>query len=260
MDESDRLSYPEEVLMKPRHATSAYSGVGRKTVLLITLFWSLTVCNAYSEVYFGGQVGSSVMGNSLTDISLTDFSPNGTMSDRELSRSLLFGAKIGYYFPQARWFGVETEVFYTTPHIKQQNTRVTVPPGSILQGFGAVSGGTAEGVLSGDYLRLITWAPVNLMFRYPAMRLQPYVGVGLGLFFARVHTTQVGVEGSQSDMSIGLNAKAGLEFYITRNLSAFGEWKYNRASFGFGANSSGTFGFDADYQVHFATIGLNLHF
>lgn len=246
--------------MKPRHATGACSGAGRKTVLVVTLFLSLTVSNAYSEMYLGGQVGSSVMGNSLTDAKLTDFSPNGTMSDRELSRSIMFGAKIGYYFPQVRWLGIETEVSYTTPHIKQQNTQVTVPPGAVLQGFGAVSGGTAEGVLPGDYFRVITWAPVNLMFRYPALRLQPYVGVGLGLFFARVHTTQVGVEGSQSAMSVGLNAKAGLEFYITRNLSAFGEWKYNRANFGFDSNNNGTFGFEADYQVHFAAIGLNLHF
>lgn len=246
--------------MKPRHATGACSGIGLKAVLLATFFWSLSVSITYSEVYLGGQAGTSVMGNSLTDAKLTDFSPSGTMSDRELSRSILVGAKVGYYFSQLRWLGVETEVSYTTPNIKQQNTRVAVPPGAVLQGFGPVTGGTAEGVLPGDHFRVITWAPVNLMFRYPVMRLQPYVGVGLGLFFARVHTTQVGVEGSQSDFSIGLNAKAGLEFYITRNLSVFGEWKYNRANFGFDSNANGAFGLGVDYHVHFAAGGISYHF
>jgi opacity protein-like surface antigen len=244
--------------MKQSRTTWLCSGIFATTLVIGSLL--LPVPNAYSEAYIGAQIGTSVTGNSLTDIELTDFSPNGTMSDRELSRSILVGGKIGYYFPQASWFGLETEVFYTTPNIKQQNTRITVQPGAILEGFGPVSGGTVEGVLSGDHFRVITWVPVNVMLRYQKMRLQPYIGVGMGVFFARVHTTVVGFEGSQSSTRIGLNAKAGLEYHITRYLSAFGEWKYNRTSFSFDPNSTGSFGFDADYHVHFVTMGLNLHF
>ncbi|MBX3329329.1 MAG: outer membrane beta-barrel protein [Nitrospira sp.] len=245
--------------MKQSRTIWLCSGIFATTLLIGSLL--LTVPNAYPEAYIGAQIGTSVTGNSLTDVELTDFSPNGTMSDRELSRSILVGGKIGYYFPQARWFGLETEVFYTTPNIKQQNTQITVQPGAILEGFGPVGGGTVEGVLSGDHFRVITWVPVNVMFRYHKMRLQPYAGVGMGLFFARVHTTVAGFEGTQSSTRIGLNAKAGLEYHVTRYLSAFGEWKYNRASFSFDSNSSsGAFGFDADYNVHFVAMGLNLHF
>jgi opacity protein-like surface antigen len=243
--------------MEQHSAVRAFLVICATTLLLSSL---LVAPTAYSEMYIGGQVGTSVIGHSLTDVELNDFSPSGSMSDRELSRSILLGGKVGYYFTGVRWFGLETEVFYTTPHIEQQNTRITVQPGSILQGFGPVSGGTAEGVLSGDHFRVINWVPVNVMFRYHKMRLQPYVGVGMGVFFARVHTTAAGFEGSQGDITVGLNAKAGLEYHITKHLSAFGEWKYNRASFSFDSNSSGAFGFDADYHVHFVAMGLNFHF
>lgn len=245
--------------MKPRHALRASFGFCATTLLLSSLW--CTVPTAYSETYIGGQIGTSVSGNSLTEVELTDFIPSGTMSDRELSRSIVLGGKAGYYFPQAPWVGVETEVFYTTPHMRQENVRITISPGAIAPGIGPVVGGTTESALTGDHFRVVTWAPVNLVFRYHKTRLQPYVGVGLGLFFARVHTTQVGFEGSQGSFSVGLNAKAGLEFYITRALSVFGEWKYNRTTLGFDANNrNGAAAFDADYHVHFVAMGLNFHF
>ena len=237
-------------------------------VIVAALFLSsmvLGVPKAYSEAYIGGQIGTTlpgwslIPGNRLTSVELTEFSPAGTMSDRDLSRSILGGIRLGYYFPRARWLGVETEAFYTTPHIKQQNTRVTIPPGAIFQGAPVV-GGSAENILTGDHLRVITWAPVNVMLRYHKTRLQPYAGVGLGVFFARINTTVAGFEGTQSSTSIGLNAKAGLEFYFTRNISVFAEWKYNKASFTFDPNNSGATGLQTDYQVHFAAGGLNYHF
>jgi len=82
---------------------------------------------AYPEAYIGGQIGTTLAGNTLTGVELTDFSPPGTMSDRELAQSALLGVKAGYYFPRARWFGIEAEFFQTTPHIKQQNTQITIP-------------------------------------------------------------------------------------------------------------------------------------
>lgn len=252
--------------MMQRHRVRTTVGVIVAALLLSSMV--LEVPKAYSEAYIGGQIGTAVMGNSLTRGELTDIgspagstlSPPGSISDRELSRSILGGIKLGYFFNQARWFGVETEFFYTTPHIKRQSIRITIQPGTVINGVGPVVGGTSENVFTGDHFRVMTWAPVNLMFRYHKTRLQPYIGVGPGIFFARVHTTDAGFEGTQSSTSIGLNAKAGIEFYITRHFTAFAEWKYNRASFSFDANNNGAFGFDADYQVHFGAAGLSYHF
>lgn len=249
---------------------AGHSRGGISWLLGVVLVSSIVFCNVqdvYSEAYIGGQVGTSIFGNSFKDVGLTDLSPPGStlsppgsISDRELSRSILGGGKIGYYFKNVRWFGIETEVFYATPHIKQQLTTITIQPGTIVQGTGPVAGGTTTGTLSGDHFRVLTWAPINLMFRYPKYRIQPYIGVGPGIFFSRVHTTVAGFEGTQSSTKIGLNAKAGLEYFITRHLSAFAEWKYNWTSFNFEANNNGGFGFRADYQVHFAAGGLSYHF
>lgn len=215
---------------------------------------------AYPEAYIGGQIGTTLAGNTLKGIDLTDFSPEGSMSDRKLAQSALLGVKAGYYFPRVRWFGIEAEFFQTTPHIKQQHTRISIPTGATLKDFGPVAGGTVEGTLSGDHFRVRAFVPLNLMFRYHKTRLQPYLGFGMGIFMAHITTTAAGFEGSQSSTSVGFNTKAGLEYYITRHLSAFGEWKHSRASFNFDANSTGGFGFKADYNPHFIAFGLNYHF
>lgn len=215
---------------------------------------------AYPEAYIGGQIGTTLAGNALKSVELTDFSPPGSMSDRELASSALLGVKVGYYFPRARWFGIEAEFFQTSPHIKQQNTRITIPNGATLKDFGPVAGGTVEGTLSGDYFRVRTFVPINFMFRYHKTRLQPYLGFGPGIFMARVKTTATGFEGTQDRTSVGFNVKAGAEYFITRHLSAFGEWKHNRTSFSFAPNDNGGFGFKADYNPHFIAVGLNYHF
>ena len=224
------------------------------------LFFLVATPYAYPEAYIGGQLGSTVAGKSLTGVELTEFSPAGTMSDRALANSAMFGIKAGYYFPRARWFGLETELYQTNPHIKQQSTTVSITPGAILRDFGPVAGGTSTGVLSGDQFRVRTWVPVNAMFRYHKTRLQPYIGFGPALFMARVKTTVTGFEGTQSSARLGINVKAGLEYFITQNFSASLEGRYNKANFIFDPTSSGGFGFKANYEMMFAAIGLNYHF
>jgi len=205
-----------------------------------------------AEWYVAGQAGVTLpsIGKGLTDVDIDSSGvPSGTtMSDRALKSSILYGAKLGYFFPRAKWFGLETEVYNTTPHIKQQFTTITVP-----------GAGSTGGVLAGDHFRVLTWAPANLVFRYPSTRLQPYIAVGPGVFFAQVKTTQTGFEGSQSSTKLGLNAEAGLRYYITRHVTAFAEWKYNYARFNFSENDT-QFGFKATYSMSHVVFGLGYHF
>lgn len=90
--------------------------------------------DARAETYIGGQIGTTFFGdnNKLARVDLTDFSPAGSMSGRDLASSPVFGGKIGHYFQRARWLGLELEASYTTSHIEQQPTRFTVLPGSVL--------------------------------------------------------------------------------------------------------------------------------
>ena len=205
-----------------------------------------------AEWYVAAQAGATLpsIGKGLTDVDIdsSGFPSGTTMSDRALKSSILYGGKLGYFFRRARWFGIETEVYNTTPHIKQQFTTITVP-----------NAGSAGGVLTGDHFRVLTWAPANLVFRYPSTRLQPYIAVGPGIFFAQVTTTQTGFEGSQTSTKVGLNAQAGLRYYITRRVTVFGEWKYNYTRFNFSENDT-QFGFKATYSMNHVVFGLAYHF
>ncbi len=219
----------------------------------------LTVPNVYPEAYIGGQIGTTIGGNKLSSVALTDFSPNGSMSDRSLATSPLIGFKLGYYFPQARWFGLETEAYHTTPHIKQQSTTISIPSNAVLRDFGPVTGGTTSAVTSGDHFRVITWVPVNFMFRYYKTRLQPYFGFGPGIFMAHIKTTAAGFEGTQNSTKLGLNAKLGGEYFFTKHLTAFTELKYNYTSFDF-AFKDRSFGFKATYNPILLAFGVSYHF
>ena len=138
---------------------------------------------------------------------------------------------------------METEVFNTTPKSKQQTVTV----------------GGGQQPLVGQDIRVLTWAPINVVVRYPGERFQPYAGVGMGLFFARVHDGQSGE--SSSDTKVGLNTQLGLRFLVTKHLAIFGEWKYNRASLNFSSSSTAaTGGLRGDYSANILAFGLGYHF
>jgi opacity protein-like surface antigen len=200
-------------------------------------------------MYVAGQFGLTIP-NSFSNVEVTATgAPSGTtFSDLELKNSFMYGAKLGYYFDSMKWLGVETEVFNTTPHFKQQTATLTVP------GFGS---GPVD--LTGQYVRVLTWAPVNLVVRYQMGQLEPYAGVGMGVFFARVKDGESGE--SSSSTRVGLNTQVGLRYLVTKNISLFGEWKYNRASFNFNESPNGNvIGIKGDYAAHLLAFGVGYHF
>ena len=69
-------------------------------------------------------------------------------------------------FPGNGWFGLELDVFNSTPHIKNLDN---VP---------------------GIHMR-VTNVGVNLLARYPGVTFQPYVGIGAGAAIARMGTPQL---------------------------------------------------------------------
>ena len=147
-----------------------------------------------------------------------------TFSDFDLARSTMYGVKLGTFQPtQLRWLGMETEFFYTNPHVKQQDIETFVD---------GVSSGVTN--FAGAHVRVATWA-VNWIVRYPGKHLQPYAGVGPGIFWGRLSGIDLG---TGSDTSLGLNALAGIRFFLTKNMALFGEYKYNRTSFDFGGTAS----------------------
>ncbi len=90
-------------------------------------------------------------------------------------------------------------------------------------------------------------------------RLQPYGGVGLGVFFA--HLSNNG-NGASDNAVPGFNALAGLRYFITERIALFGEYKYNFAAFDYTPDGSlgGAAGVKADYIINHVVGGLSLHF
>ena len=230
---------------------------------------------AYAESYVAGQLGATFPGNGLSNGDLTTttvpFStgtltiPGGTtVSDQSLNTSFMVGGKIGHYFSRARWFGLEAEIFFSTPHIKQQNItfRSDAPITFTPSGGPSTPLGnefTAAGV-QGTNFSVLTIAPFNLMFRYPGNRLQPYIGIGPGIFIARIKDPSVTQgDNSQSSTKLGLNTLIGVRYFITRRVSAFAEGKYNYVRFNFEENPN-FFGFNATYTPINVALGISYHF
>jgi opacity protein-like surface antigen len=173
-----------------------------------------------AEMYVAGQVGVNIP-YSLSNVEWSAGGSTVSGNDLSLQNSLMYGAKAGYYFDSLKWqkfnLGVETEAFNATPHLKQQDWVVGG------QSLGAFLG---TGTVPGLNLRVLTWAPVNFVVRYQAGALEPYAGVGLGVFFS--HLSADGFSSSSTD--VGLNTQLGLRYRVTDNVALFGEWKFNRAN------------------------------
>jgi len=217
----------------------------------------LSTPQAYAETYVAGQIGVTLpsVGKGLTDNEVTGiaFIPGVTTSDQALTSSVLYGAKLGHYFSSAPWLGLEAEVFNTTPHIKQQDVTFSGPSGPV---------GTVN--LPGVNFRVLTLAPLNLTLRYHKTRLQPYIAVGPGIFFARIQDPSITSDNTQSDTAFGLNAQAGLRYYMTRHFTVFMEGKFNHARFNFPETPPGPsfnlFGFDSTYNMFHVSFGLSYNF
>jgi hypothetical protein len=184
----------------------------------------------------------------------------------DLKNSGVYGAKLGYFLPaRLNWLGLEVEAFNTTPHIKQhpENSVEHVSEGSYLRVTTVAFNAIARAKMMcdpEDEARSDTRREDEADYRRDFCRLQPYVGVGLGVFFARAKDE----DGSSSDNGVpGLNVLAGVRYFVTKHVALFGEYKYNRASFTFDSIDSGPGGqggFKGTYSASMIVGGLSYHF
>jgi len=208
--------------------------LGLSSLLVGLCCVTLSGRSAQAEVYVAGQIGYTSP-NDLSSVQGTGPISGVSFSDLKLDNSIVYGAKVGYYLPSVNWLGIETEMFNTTPDVKQQPITVlgvTVP----APGFN---------------LNVFTWA-INAMVRYPGKQFQPYAGVGLGVFFAEAKFQGT----SDKDVAPGLNAIAGVRYFATDHIALFAEYKYNRAAF----ELPDAIGIKADYSANHFVGGVSYHF
>ena len=206
---------------------------------------------AQAENYIGGMAGITLPQSLSGGVTTQEGIGGLDISDQPLQKSVNVGIKLGHYFSRAKWLGIETGVTYTTPHIKEGSLTFTGPGGSLT-----------SNTLSGVHQRLIIWDVATVMFRYPGNRLQPYIGIGPALFFGSLKGPAA--PPGQSATSIGLNAEAGVRYFLTRRWALFGEGQYNTARLSYSSNDSNPnadpFGFRATYSAFTLNLGLSYHF
>ncbi|HXF92474.1 MAG TPA: outer membrane beta-barrel protein [Nitrospiraceae bacterium] len=191
---------------------------------------------ANAEPYVAGFAGYGLSAQ-LSDVKGSGDMAGSTGSNLGLQNSPIYGLKVGYFLDNLKYFGGEAEVYTATPYLKQQHFTKSG------------SGGEQTAIVPGHRLR-VTTAAFNVVYRYPGEIVQPYAGAGLGLFWYTSPSSTAG-----SAIRPGLNVLAGVRGFMTKHIAAFGEYKFNQASFlpFFG-------GLKADYNAHFVVFGVGYHF
>ena len=214
-----------------------------------------------SETYLAG-FGGYTFGGKIGDVEGTGFLSGLNLNDRDLADAGVYGGKVGHFFgDRMDWLGVEMEAFNTTPHVEQQGLlpgshfRVTTLAFNLI---GRLKFGCETKTLRTETrTETRTERAIRYETRYERefCRLQPYGGVGLGVFFANLSNNG----NSVSDNAVpGLNALAGVRYYFTERIALFGEYKYNWAALELTNGPIG--GFKGDYQVNHVVGGLSFHF
>lgn len=227
--------------------------VVRKLMIAWAIAWMLgtftliPVPPTQAETYIAGQFGATFP-QKFEEVRITSAGfTNLSVSNIDLENSFVYGAKIGHYFSSIPWLGVESEIFLTNPNVKQQSLVFSGPGGSI----------TIPGV-AGFNLRVINLAPLNVMFRVPGYRLQPYIGAGAAILLARLQDKVT--QDKQTSTRFGINALAGIRFYITKNWTVFAEGKFTGLTTFKFKETANLDGFNAKYNAIHTLAGIGWHF
>jgi opacity protein-like surface antigen len=204
----------------------------RSVALILSVVVGLLIGSAASaEWYVAGQFGAN-FADQLSDIRGTGSLSGFRSPDFDLQNSFVYGGKVGMY-PGNGWFGVELDVFHSTPHVKNLDD---VP---------------------GFHMR-VTNVGVNLLARYPGVTFQPYAGIGAGAAIARIGSSAT-TQGN-TDVASALNLLVGIRAFITPYVAVFTEYKYSQATFEFNHAFGPTSGFNGNYDAHILVTGLSYHY
>ena len=196
--------------------------------LCIVLF---TAQAAQAEWYTGLYTGVN-FADDLHNVEGTGALAGLQAPDFDLKNSIVYGAKLGNYFGHG-WYGVEGEVFNSTPHVKNLDD------------------------IPGFHLRVTTLA-LNIVGRYPGRSVQPYGGIGFALLLARMGESAT--TRSDSDVGGGFNALAGIRFFLTPYIALFTEYKFSEGTLRFDDAFVVGDGYVAEYRAQYIVAGVTYHF
>ena len=156
----------------------------------------------------------------------------------DYDNTYIVGGRGGFWLPNTPWVGAAVDFSYF--ELDADGTETKVLPVSALA-----------------------------IFRYPGNRLQPYIGIGAGVFFTDTEVDiQLGGENknfSDTAVDFGLDARAGLAWKIFRRVAIFGEYRftYYEADYSDKIDSGGAetnVDIEIKNKVHYFLLGFSYRF
>jgi Outer membrane protein beta-barrel domain len=171
------------------------------------------------------------------------------------------GIRGGLWFPDLPWLGLASDVSYV---------RLKGPSGGVSHTIGGIPVRTRQDVdvhLFPISLMLMLRTKLMLVPWNSRLGIQPYIGVGPGLFVSWVHNALTvdigGSEESAEDTScdLGLDTRAGLRLHLTSSFSLFAEYRFTYYEPDFSDHLLGnSVTFDTNIATHHALAGLGFQF
>jgi opacity protein-like surface antigen len=189
----------------------------------------------FADLYLGGVVPEK--GNVNGEAAPFGVSINDS-AKADYDNTYIVGGRAGFWSPSNRWMGLALDVSYF--ELEADGTETKVLPVSAL-----------------------------VMLRYPGDRLQPYIGIGAGVFFTdtKVDIQLSGENKNFSDTAVdfGLDTRAGLAWRLFRRFAIFGEYRftYFEADYSDKIDSGGTesdVNIEIDNKVHYFLFGFSYRF
>ena len=224
-------------------------------VIALLLAADRAAAQGYLDIYGGiaftsdDELVTRVGGASLHDD--VDFDPSGEV-----------GIRGGMWFPDLPWLGIATDLSYL---------ELDGPSSAVEHTVGGVPVRTRDNVdidLFPISVLLMLRTKLFVLPFGPELGLQPYVGVGPGLFVSWVHDDafRIGIgaaEESIDDTSydLGLDTRAGLRLHLTRWVSLFAEYRFTYYEPDFADDVLGNeVDIEAQFATHHVVGGLGFQF
>jgi len=189
----------------------------------------------FADLYLGGVMpeDGDVDGEAVPfGVSIND------SAKADYDNTYVVGGRVGFWSPSTRWLGLALDVSYF--ELEADGIETKVLPVSAL-----------------------------VMLRYPGDRLQPYIGIGGGVFFTdtEVDIQLSGENKNFSDTAVdfGLDTRAGLAWSLFRRFAIFGEYRftYYKADYSDKIDSGGTesdVNVEIKNKVHYFLLGFSYRF
>jgi len=199
----------------------------RALLAIAVVVLSVQPCSAewFADIY----VGSSF--TNKDDIkAVSQGAGHAEYHDVEFDHALAYGMRFGRYFDAIPFLGLGVDYFAFLPNIGPQSVRVDGCPidqggcGSNKVGFGSFDLSVMSVSLD-VFLRL----PLFKSDDAPGGRVQPYILGGSPIFISTLsprNTRLFRNFDSDTAISFGYKAGAGLAVYVYKNLMVFGEYRF----------------------------------